>query len=165
MNCVLWALSPQRPSFLYFPICFLNRKVVEAALRGHIPNKWISSVWEAICSQPMVMQHIKCRDCPAMKQNRHKNEYFLLLTVCVFWCPALDVAPYTHTVTKWVKDVLKKLPTLWQKLFIKKSVELSLSEMVHCLCFSYATLFCGLSAVLLTCRPLFRTKGCDFHFK
>lgn len=55
----------------------------------------------------MFTAYVYATYCPAMKQNRQQNVY--LLTVCVFWCPALTSHLTRTLLKKTIKDVPKKL--------------------------------------------------------
>lgn len=74
----------------------------------------------AICSRPMVMQHIKYRDCPAVKQSGHKSEY--LVTVCASHQPLWRHKPQRGRLHRKLSKTLR----LWLPGFRNRCV----SEMV-----------------------------------
>lgn len=134
-------------SFLYFPICFLSRKVAQAAFRGCIPNKWISRVhsWEPIQT---VIQHIKRREKWIHQDLSHRNN---LRDYCTDW---------------------KKLYALWQNMcqiclrFWTSGTSVfhrNAPLLVFLLFHTTVKIHSGVVGLLLTYT--FRMKRYDSHFK
>lgn len=88
------------------------------------------------------MQHIKYRDCIAMKQNRHW--IWLSLAVCVLWHS-------THIVKKMSFEVIvldsKKLSALWWNFFLRLTKVLSLVFWGWEMCVSQKWFIVHLSAI------------------